>query len=83
MVELRAPVTTSPQLYAAALHGHTPAEALVPADQQRLLTELWARGWTDVQIATHTRWTSYVVGRIRERLGLAPNGVHGEEGGVA
>lgn len=76
-----APVTTSPRLYAAALRGDLPAEALVPGDQERLLVALWALSWTDVQIATHARWTTYVVGRIRDRLGLAPNGIRRE--GVA
>ncbi len=73
---IREPVSTSPRLYAAARHGWTPAEALSPTDQARLMRELWGDGWTDVQIAIHTRWTSYVVGRIRDRLGLAPNGIY-------
>jgi hypothetical protein len=40
------------------------------------MRELWGHGWTDVQIAIHTKWTSYTVGRIRDRLGLAPNRIY-------
>jgi hypothetical protein len=51
-----------------------PIEALAavdPAQRDALLTELWKLGWADVEIATHTRMTTYTTGRIRQRLGLA------------
>jgi len=47
-----------------------PAEALPPADRERLVGELWAAGWTDVEIATHTHMSTYTTARIRARLGL-------------
>jgi hypothetical protein len=56
-----------------ALNGDWPAEALSTADRARLVRILHKRGWTDVEIAVHTRMTTYTTGRIRARLGLAPN----------
>jgi hypothetical protein len=51
--------------------GTEPAEALPQQEREQLVTELWAAGWTDVEIAQHTRMTTYTTGRIRIRLGLA------------
>jgi hypothetical protein len=56
-----------------AMDGDLPAEALRPLDRQALVLILHQRGWTDVEIAAHTRMTTYTTGRIRARLGLAPN----------
>ncbi|WP_156365201.1 hypothetical protein [Sciscionella sediminilitoris] len=57
--------------YAEAMRGALPAEALDRKDGERLLAELWHAGWTDTEIAVHTKWSTYTVGRIRDRLGLA------------
>jgi hypothetical protein len=51
--------------------GILPAECLDTHDREQLVYDLWAVGWTDVEIATHTRLTTYTTGRIRARLGLA------------
>jgi hypothetical protein len=56
-----------------AMDGDLPAEALRPLDRQALVLILHQRGCTDVEIACHTRMTTYTTGRIRARLGLAPN----------
>lgn len=64
------------QLRAACWRGDEPAEALAPVDPgavEHLVYDLWVQGWTDVEIATHTRMTSYTTARIRARLGLAPH----------
>jgi hypothetical protein len=65
-----APLSRS-RLTQACRRGELPAELLDPADRAHLIYDLWAAGWTDVEIATHTRLTTYTTGRIRERLGLA------------
>jgi hypothetical protein len=66
-----APITRA-RLYRACLAGDLPAEILDdPRDRERLLRELWSCGWTDAEIATHTRMTTYTTGRIRARIGLA------------
>lgn len=53
--------------------GRVPAEALTPGDRERLVREFHTAGWTDIEIATQTRMTTYTTGRIRERLELQPN----------
>lgn len=58
-------------LYDACYRGAIPAEALDRVDREHLLYDLWLKGWSDVEIATHTRISTYTVVRIRERLGLA------------
>jgi hypothetical protein len=58
------------RLRALCWRGELPAELLDRRDRERLLRELWAAGWTDVEIATHTHMTTYTTARIRERLGL-------------
>jgi hypothetical protein len=60
-------------LRAACWAGREPAESLEPADREQLVYELWALGWTDVEIAAHTRMSTYTTGRIRDRLGLVAN----------
>lgn len=50
--------------------GLEPAEALSTRDREDLVWQLHERGWTDVEIAEHTRMTTYTAARIRERLGL-------------
>lgn len=54
--------------------GELPAEVLAlidPREVDQLVFDLWSDGWTDVEIATHTRLSTYTTGRIRARLGLA------------
>lgn len=65
--------STNWRRYQQALAGELPAEALVRKDAERLLHALHAQGWTDVEIATHTQWSTYTVARIRERLELKSN----------
>lgn len=78
------PPPTRPAAYAAARRGQLAAEALPRRDQERLVRELVLRErWSDPQIAAHTGWSTYVVGRIRGRLGLAPNESTTATGGVA
>lgn len=60
-------------LYAACRAGRDVAEALSTVDRARLVTELHSAGWTDVEVAAHTRMTTFTAGEIRQRLGLAPN----------
>lgn len=62
-----------PLLYGRALRGLEPAEALSTADRKRLLAELHGWGWTDAEVAAHTRLTTYTAARIRAALGLLPN----------
>lgn len=59
------------RLWGACYRGDLPAELLPTRDREALLSELHGAGWTDVEIATHTRLTTYTTGRIRARLGLA------------
>lgn len=73
MTSNRAPFTR-PVSYAAARRGVLAAERLPIDGQERLVRELVGEAWTDVQIAVHTSWSTYVVGRIRDRLGLKPGG---------
>ncbi|WP_027947189.1 hypothetical protein [Amycolatopsis taiwanensis] len=64
---------TAQELYNACWRGELPAEVLRAADRERLVEDLWDQGWTDVEIATHTRMTTYTTARIRTRLRLAPH----------
>jgi hypothetical protein len=65
--------TRSPyDLWVACCGGLEPAETLHPRDREDLVLALWERGWTDTQIAAHTRMTLYTTARIRGRLELAP-----------
>lgn len=59
--------------YRAALVGELPAEALPTHVRAHLIANLHRHGWTDTEIAAHTRQTLYTTARIRQRIGLAPN----------
>ena len=71
----RHPPATAPisraRLQIECWKGELPAEVLTTVEREHLVYELWLDGWTDVEIATHTRMTTYTTGRIRARLGLA------------
>jgi hypothetical protein len=60
-------------LWRACCAGREPAESLDPRDREDLVHALVERGWTDVEIATLTRMTSYTAARIRARLHLPAN----------
>lgn len=59
--------------YTAARNGELPAEALPTRLRWRLVAELHATGWTDLDIAQWTRMSTYTAARIREGMGLRPN----------
>ncbi|ORJ92599.1 hypothetical protein A6F55_23845 [Prescottella equi] len=63
----------NPIHFEAALAGTQPAEVLTPYDRGVLMAVLVRRGLTDVEIAAHTKWTTYTTARIRENCGLDPN----------
>lgn len=66
------------RLMTACWRGEMPAEALETADRERLIAWLWEEGWSDVQIATHTKCSTYTVARIRDRIGLPANSMTSE-----
>ncbi|GAB3670460.1 hypothetical protein GCM10027597_01770 [Saccharopolyspora tripterygii] len=69
-----APTARSPQRrWRACCRGELPAEALSTRDREDLVAELHTRGWTDAQIALHTRMSLYTTARIRDRIGRDPN----------
>ncbi|MER7078160.1 MULTISPECIES: hypothetical protein [Bacteria] len=73
---ITAPASTRRSSSARRRHcaaGHWPAEALTPAERERLVAELHDRGLTDREIADHCRMSTFTAGRILDRLGLAPN----------
>ena len=57
----------------ACCRGDEPAESLSTRDREDLVYALVVRGWSDMEIAAHTRLTEYTTVRIRSRLGLAGN----------
>ncbi|MFI0469271.1 hypothetical protein ACH347_34795 [Saccharopolyspora sp. 5N102] len=59
--------------------GEQPAEALSADARERLVYALHQQGWTDAEIAAHTRMTTYTTARIRDRLRIAPNGPRNTE----
>lgn len=67
------PRRSSDALWDACCRGDLPAEMLSTRDREDLVYALHQQGWTDVEIASHTRMTSYTVDRIRTRIGLQPN----------
>jgi len=69
---------TDHQVYALCLAGHLPAEILPSGRRRLLIHELHTLGWTDLEIASHTRMTLYTAARLRDQLGLAPNAVASE-----
>lgn len=58
------------RLYRAAQCGDIPAEALPPREADQLMRHLMRIGLTDLEIAEHTRWSTYTVSRKRARLQL-------------
>jgi hypothetical protein len=54
-------------LWRACLNGREPAESLSTAARARLVTVLAGKGWTDAEIASWTRQTTYTTARIRKR----------------
>lgn len=73
----RPPPIVDKWLYLACLRGREPAEVLLPRDRERLVRRLHMAGWSDVEIATHCRMSTYTTVRIRARLGLSPNSEQG------
>ena len=59
--------------YRACVAGEQPAEVLDATGRERLVAELHDYGWSDAEIAAHTRMTTYTLARIADRLRLAPN----------
>lgn len=62
-----------PGQYRRARAGLEPAEVLTPFDRRVLIAALVRDGLDDIEIAEHTRWTTYTVGRLRDELRLRPN----------
>lgn len=62
------PTRTHHALYRLCLAGREPAESLPTVERARLVAELHDAGWTDQQIADHTRMTLYTTARIRRRV---------------
>lgn len=60
-------------LWRACCAGREPAESLDWRDREDLVAALVERGWSDVEIATLTRMTTYTTARIRARLGMPAN----------
>jgi hypothetical protein len=56
-----------------AMDGLLVAEELPTKARERLFAELHTLGWTDRQMAEHTRTTEYTTARILRRLGRDPN----------
>lgn len=59
--------------WTAACEGKLPAESLSTRDREDLVYDLHQLGWSDGQIAEHTRMTTYTTARIRDRLGMRAN----------
>lgn len=64
------------KLLAACRAGLEPAEALPSYARDWLVEDLWTSGWTDVEIATWTRMSTYTTARIRDGLGLVANKIN-------
>lgn len=64
---MTAPVTER-RLVAECRAGRAPAEALSSRARAALFRELWEAGWTDREIADHTRTSLYTVSRIHRDL---------------
>jgi hypothetical protein len=76
LVHHKRPVTDQ-VAWRLALDGDLPADALSTVDRRALVLVLHNCGWTDVEIASHTRMSTYTTARIREGLGLAGNKIKG------
>lgn len=62
------------QLWRRCWQGLEPAESLPTRDREDLIWDMVdGLGWTDQEIADHTRMTLYTIVRIRDRLGLQAN----------
>lgn len=62
-----------PGRFTAALAGREPAEALCSADRLRLVGQLHRAGYTDVEVASRCRMSTYTAARLRTALRLPPN----------
>lgn len=71
------------RILTACWNGELPAELLERGDRDQLIYELWKAGWTDAEVAAHTRLSTYTSARIRERLGLSVHVPHWKEHGAA
>lgn len=61
-------------IWMACVEGIEPAESLPTKDREDLVHHLVSDlGWTDLQVAEHTRMSTATTVRIRERIGLPPN----------
>lgn len=67
------PPVVNQQHYRGCLSGQLPAEGLTTTDREQLLRVLYRRGWSDLEVAVHTRMTLYTTVRIRNRIGLKAN----------
>jgi hypothetical protein len=64
------------RLWRRCVAGNEPAEALPTRDREDLIWHpVHDLGWTDREVAEHTRMTEYTTARIRNHLGLPPSGV--------
>jgi hypothetical protein len=61
------------RLLGEALAGDRPAEDLPEYLRHKTFLVLHNWGWTDMQMAEHTRTSLYTTARIRDYLGLEPN----------
>lgn len=61
---------TDRHLFNLCVAGREPAELLDDRLREDLVHHLHCLGWTVVEIATHTRLSTYTAGRILTRLGL-------------
>ena len=66
------------RLWRRCWEGREPAESLTPQDREDLIGHLHRAGWSDEDMARHTRLSMYTTARIRDRIGLAPNQQNGE-----
>ncbi len=67
------------KLWVRCLEGREPAESLPTLDRADLVWHLvHDLGWTDAEIAEHTRMTDYTAARIRGHLGLEPNRINSD-----
>lgn len=61
-------------IWVECVEGREPAESLPTKDREDLVYHLvHDLGWTDLQVAEHTRMSTATTVRIRERIGLEPN----------
>lgn len=60
------------RLWHRCRRGEVPAELLDADERAQLVAWFWQCGWSDAEIAAHTRMSTYTTCRIRERLRLPP-----------